>query len=336
MTVPLFDSGASDLLVIGVALCLLAAAINGYNDSGNIVATIISSGSLRARPALFLAAIAEFAGPFLFGGAVAASLARDLIDPGAITPEVLIAALVSTVIWSIAAGFLGSPTSASHALIGSLTGAALAMAGTQAVEIAGLSRIMLALLISPILGGFGGFLLLRLVLFLTVGVSPSINRPFRRGQVLASVALGVSHGANNSQKALGVLILVLVANSVLGPDQPTPFWALSACALAFSLGTALGGWRTIRTLGMKLYRVRPIHGFSSQSAATLVILLAALLGGPVSTTHVVASAIIGAGAADRPSKVRWLVAYGIGAAWLVTLPGSAITAALITLGLLSL
>lgn len=319
-------------MALGIALTLAAAFLNGYNDSGNVVATIVSTGAMTARRALLLAAVAELVGPFLFGTAVAAAVGTGIVAPASISTRVVAVAVLTVNLWSLGAWYLGLPSSASHALVGSLVGAATAAVGAGVVRPAGLAVILLALLVAPIVGFVGGYGLLKLTMYLAAGTTPRVNRLFRQGQIAASTALAVSHGTNNVQKWMGVMALLLVAGGILS-EFVVPFWAVLASGTSFALGTAVGGWRIMRTLGMRLYRIRPVHGFAAQASATGVILSAALLGGPVSTTHVVGSAIMGAGAADRISKVRWGVAGSILATWVLTLPGSALLAGALYLGL---
>jgi PiT family inorganic phosphate transporter len=321
MTAPLYS-----LIVIALVFDFL----NGLHDSSNIVATIISSRALPPRAALALTAVFEFMGPFVFGVAVAQTIGRDLVGPDMITMPVIYAALISAIGWNLLTWFFGIPSSSSHALFGGIIGAVSVGAGVQAIQIRGVEKILIALFTSPIIGLLAGYAFARLVLFLAQGASPRINHFFRRSQLFTAAALALSHGTNDAQKTMGVITLGLVTTGYLSEFR-VPTWVIAASAGAIALGTGIGGWRLIRTLGAKFYKIRPVHGFSTQITATTVILGAALLGGPVSTTHVVSSAILGVGSAERLSKVRWGVAGNIVVAWVLTIPATAAVAALVYL-----
>ena len=318
------------IAIIGVALFF--DFINGFHDSSNVVATMISSRAMSARNALALSAVAHFCGPFLFGVAVATTIGHEVIDPQAITVVVIFVALAASIIWNLITWVLGIPSSSSHALVGGLIGAVSVDFGFAVIRVRGLLKVIAALLASPILGLVIGYVLMRLVLFLARGASPRINWAFKRAQIITSLALALSHGANDAQKTMGIIAMSLVTLGHL-PEFSVPWWVIALSAGAISLGTALGGWRIIRTLGTKFYKIRPVHGFTAQVASACIILGAAFLGGPVSTTHVVSSAILGVGSATRFSRVRWNVAGNILAAWVLTIPASALLAALLHLGI---
>jgi PiT family inorganic phosphate transporter len=327
-----------NLPTVGIALigaALFFDFMNGFNDSSSIVATMISSRAMSARKALALSAMANLCGPFLFGVAVATTIGQEVVDPKAITIAVIFAALLAAIIWDIITWALGIPSSSSHALVGGLIGAASVDSGFAMIQIMGLLKVMIALFISPILGLAVGYLLMKLVLFLSRGASPRINWFFKRSQIITSLTLALSHGTNDAQKTMGIIAMSLVT---LGYSQEfsVPWWVIASSAGAMSLGTALGGWRIMRTLGTKFYKIRPVHGFAAQLASAFIILGAAFLGGPVSTTQVVSSAIMGVGSAKRVSRVRWNVAGNIMAAWILTIPASALLAALFYLLMRSL
>ncbi len=311
-----------------LALALLYNFLNGFHDAANVVATIIASRAMSARAALLLAAAAEFLGPLLFGVAVATTIGKDFVDPESITATTLIAALVAANTWNIITWWFGIPSSSSHALAGGLVGAALIYGGVAIIKMDGLIKIATALFLSPILGFIFGWLMLKFTYWLARGATPKINTTFNRAQVLTSTALALSHGANDAQKAMGIIVMGLVT---LGFQDSfyVPKWVILAGAIPIGLGTASGGWRIIHTLGGKFFRIRPIHSFTSQLASALVIFGASMLGGPVSTTHVVSSTIVGVGAAERKSQVRWLNLTDIGVAWLITVPITAALAALL-------
>jgi len=312
--------------IVLVMLALGFNFLNGFHDSSNIVATVISSRAMSPNMILWVTAIAEFLGPFLFGVAVAETIGNDVVRAGTATPLVIGAALMAAIIWNVLTWFLGIPSSSSHALIGGILGAATLHAGPGVVNVTGLSKILIALFISPVLGLFAGYLLSKLVFYLARGSSPSINGFFKRGQIFTALALALSHGANDAQKTMGIITLALLASGQIAVFH-VPLWVIVVCGLVMALGTVSGGWRLIRTLGGKFYKIRPVHGFTSQCASATVILGAALLGSPVSTTQVVSSVIMGVGSAERVSKVRWGVAGDIIVAWVLTIPSTAVLAA---------
>jgi PiT family inorganic phosphate transporter len=315
-----------------IALALVFDFLNGFHDSSNIVATPISSGAMHPRAALYTAAVAEFVAPFIFGVAVATTIGEGLLDDSAITINVVVAGLSAAVVWNLVTWYLGLPSSSSHALVGGLLGAAVLAEGVAVVQTAGLTKIMIALLISPPLGLVVGFLVMRITLWLVRKAPPSVNKVFSRAQIATLIGLALSHGTNDAQKTMGVITMGLLAAGLL-PTFRVPIWVIAISASAIAFGTALGGWRLIRTLGAKIYRIRPIHGLTSQIAGAAVIMGAALFGGPVSTTQVMSSAIMGVGAAERLGKVRWLVLRDLATAWLLTIPATATLSALVLLAM---
>jgi len=318
------------LVLIGVAL--LFDYLNGFHDSSNIVATMISSRAMSPRQALSMSAIAEFAAPFLFGTAVAKTVGSEVVDPNSITMSVIMAALLSAIIWNVITWLFGIPSSSSHALLGGIIGASSLSAGFGVIKPEGLTKIAFALFFSPVIGLVAGYLFMKLVLFLARGASPRVNQWFKRMQMVTALALALSHGTNDAQKTMGIITMALVTAGALSGFK-VPWWVILLSAGAIALGTASGGWRIIRTLGGKFYKIRPIHGFTAQVTSAAVILGAALLGGPVSTTHVVSSAILGVGSGERVTKVRWGVAREIATAWLLTIPATAVMAALLSMAL---
>jgi inorganic phosphate transporter, PiT family len=309
------------LEAIFVAIALLFGYLNGFHDSANVVATAITSKSMSPRLALGMTALANLVGPFLFGVAVATTIGSEIIAQPAMTIPVAMAGLVSAITWNLLTWLLGIPSSSSHALFGGFIGAAIAGFGVGVIQINGLFKILAALLISPLLGSGFGWLSLKLVLWAVRDRGPRVNDVFLRGQWLTAAALGLSTGALEAQKTMGILTLGLVAFGILA-EFHVPFWVVAASAGAIALGTISGGWRLIKAMGAGFYRVRPVHAFASQLASTGVILGATLLGGPVSTTQVISSTIVGAGAAERLKMVRWGVARSIATAWLLTLPAT--------------
>jgi len=314
------------ILITVIVLALAFDFLNGIHDSSNVVATMISSRALSPRMALGMTAVANFFGPFIFGVAVATTIGHEIVAAEAINTEVLLAALVSAILWNILTWILGFPSSSSHALIGGFVGAVVMDAGWRAIQIHGMEKILIALFVSPIIGFVIGYILLKLILLLSWKASPKINGIFKHSQILTALVLALSHGTNDAQKTMGIITLALVTGGYLKVFT-VPTWVILICAGMIALGTAVGGWKLIRTLGGKFYKIRPVDGFASQLASAVVILGASLVGGPVSTTQVVSSSIMGVGAAERVNKVRWTVAREIATAWLLTIPATALVAA---------
>jgi PiT family inorganic phosphate transporter len=314
------------IIIVVIVLALGFDFLNGIHDSSNIVATIISSRALSPRMALTMTAIAEFSGPFIFGVAVATTIGHEVVVADSINTVVLLAALCSAIIWNLLTWYLGFPSSSSHAMIGGFVGAVVVDAGFNAILLPGIVKVLIALFTSPLIGFVIGYILLRLVMLSSWKASPGVNKVFKRGQILTGLALALSHGANDAQKTMGIITLALVTSGYLKVFA-VPIWVIILCAGMIAFGTSVGGWRLIRTLGAKFYKIRPLDGFSAQLASAAVILTASLAGGPVSTTQVVSSAIMGVGAAERVNKVRWGVAGEIATAWLLTIPATALLAA---------
>jgi PiT family inorganic phosphate transporter len=314
------------IIIAVIVLALIFDFLNGVHDSSNVVATMISSRALSPRLALLMTAIAEFSGPLIFGVAVANTIGNEVVTAEAINTNVLLAALSSAILWNILTWILGFPSSSSHALVGGFVGAVVMGAGWQAIQLPGIEKILIALFASPLIGFAFGYILLRLVLLLSWKASPGINRVFKRSQIFTGLALALSHGANDAQKTMGIITLALVTGGYLKVFA-VPTWVILVSGGMIALGTSVGGWKLIRTLGGKFYKIRPVDGFTAQLASAAVILSASLVGGPVSTTQVVSSAIMGVGAAERVNKVRWGVAREIATAWLLTIPVSALLAA---------
>jgi len=303
------------LLVVAFAFDFL----NGVHDSADAVATIIASRAMSARGALILAALASLAGPFLLGVAVAETVGAGLVRPQSITIAVVVAALLAAGTCNAVTWYLGIPVSSSHALIGGMLGAAASASGLAAIQAQGLWKVAAALLTSPILGFVAALAIMRGMRWLLRDATPRANIALSRAQVLTAAALAMSHGANDAQKTVGMIALGLVT---LGwtPVFVVPWWTIVLSASAIALGTAVGGARIIHTLGARFYRIRPIHSFTAQTASASVLLAMSLAGGPVSTTQVTSLAIVGAGAGERKSQVRWSALGEIAIAWFLTLP----------------
>jgi PiT family inorganic phosphate transporter len=315
------------MLIATIVLALIFNFLNGMQSSANIVATVISSRALSPRATLLLTALGEFIGPLLFGVAVAKTVGAELFNSSDISLEILVAALLGTVIWYLITGYFGIPSSSSHSLIGGLLGAALAAEGVDAIRMSGLTKIIAALLLAPLLGLLVGFLITKLLFFLTRKSTPRVNRVFQRAQVFTAFGLALSHGANDAQKTMGVITLGLLTAGQID-SFAVPIWVVLASAAGMALGTSLGGWRLIRTLGRGIINVRPVHSLASQLSGLLVVLTAVLLGGPVSLTQVIGPSIMGSGAAQRVKMVRWQVGREMMIAWLLTIPVAGLIAAL--------
>lgn len=316
----------SGSLILVILLALVFEFINGMRDSSNIVATMISSRAFHPQTALGMTAVAEFAGPLLFGVTVAKTIGSDIVASEVISLQALTVGLVAAIVWNLITWYFGIPSSSSHALIGGLIGAGVISSGWEAVKLTGLTKVLLALFISPLIGFVVGFILLKIIYALSQNATPYINNFFKQSQLFTAVALAFSHGTNDAQKTIGIITLSLIIGGQLS-DFSVPFWVVLISAGTMAAGTALGGWRLIRTLGGKFYKIRPVHGFASQLTSGIVILVASAIGLPVSTTQVVSSAIIGVGASERFGKVRWGVAGDILTAWVITIPISALFSA---------
>jgi inorganic phosphate transporter, PiT family len=319
------------LLLAVIGLAVLFDYINGFHDTANAIATSVSTRALKPEHAILMSATANFVGA-LTGTAVAKTISLGL----ATTPEgsagqtIVAAALVGAIVWNLITWRFGIPSSSSHALIGGLLGAVIASVGASAVKVDGvLSKVILPLVVSPIAGVLGGFLLMVVLLNVFRRANPQrINERFRRLQIISAALMAFSHGSNDAQKTMGIMTLALIAAGVLPPDSPIPLWVIILAATAISFGTAAGGWRIIKTMGQRVVKLDPVHGFAAETTAATIILTASHFGMPVSTTHVISSAIIGVGSSDRLSAVRWGVAGNIVIAWILTIPASAVVAGL--------
>jgi inorganic phosphate transporter, PiT family len=316
--------GFSLLLIVVVVLAVGFDYINGFHDTANAIATSVSTRALRPSHAILMSATANFVGA-LTGTAVAKTIASGLATtPSGDAGQVIVAAaLIGAITWNLVTWRLGIPSSSSHALIGGLIGAVIAASGTGALNGPGIfDKVLFPLVASPILGVVIGFGLMVVLLNLFRGAHPrKLNDRFRRLQVLSAAYMAFSHGSNDAQKTMGIITLALVAGGVLA--EPTvPLWVILIAASAISLGTAAGGWRIIKTMGQRVVKLDPVHGFAAETTAATIIFGASHFGMPVSTTHVISSAIIGVGSSDRLSAVRWGVAGNIVIAWVLTIPAS--------------
>jgi PiT family inorganic phosphate transporter len=314
-----------EIIIITIVIALLFELSNGWNDAANAIATVVSTRVLTPLQAVILAAGMNAIGA-LVSTAVAKTIGKGIVDPAQITETMVVSALVAGFLWNGAMTRLGLPVSASHALIGSMMGAGLAFGGLEILNLAGLKKIFTALIASPILGIFFGFYFMKLILKIFGQLSPgTINKYFGRLQILSSSLMALSHGSNDAQKVMGVITLALFSNKLI-PSVEVPLWVILLCAGAMGLGTAMGGWRVIKTLGINMLKLEPVHGFAAETSAAGIILGASTLGLPVSTTHVISTCIMGVGATRRLSAVKWGIAGKILMAWIFTLPACIILA----------
>jgi|TARA_Y100000310_G_scaffold265552_1_gene276635 PiT family inorganic phosphate transporter len=312
------------LVVFAVILALIFDFGNGLNDAANAIATVVATRALPLWGAVILAAIGNFAGVFIFGVAVATTMAKGLVDPSTVTVYVILGGLVGTTLWVYLASFKGIPVSASHSLIGGFIGAALAKAGIESLKLAGISKVLIFIVVAPVLGMIGGFLFFALIMWIFRRVDPrKMNKWFRRLQLISASSYAVTHGANDAQKTMGLIAILLFSTGFLGDEFFVPFWVIITSYTVIALGTLAGGWRVIKTMGVRLTKLRPVHGFCAESAGSLVLAFTSIMGIPVSTTHVIAGSIIGVGTTRRLSAVRWTIARKIVLAWILTIPAAA-------------
>lgn len=310
------------MLIFVLGLTFLNAFLAGFHGSAAVVATVIASRALSPRVALFWAALAAWLGPIVLGTAVANTISQQLIVPTALSLEVLACGLIAAASWITFTWFVGIPCSASQALIGGLLGAAVYNAGWAALQPVGFSKTLLGLFLSPPLGLLAGLGIMHLIRLLFGGATPRINVLFRQFQLFTTLGLALTVGSNDAQKFMGLVTLALVLAGQ-SADFQVPLWVLLASATAFALGMLSGGYRLIKTIGGRIFTLRPAHSLSAQLAAGLVVLVASLTGLPVSSTQVVSTSVFGVGAAERPSKVRWQVAREMLSAWALTIPVTA-------------
>ncbi len=308
-----------EALILIIVLAVFFDIANGWHDAANAIATVVSTKVLSPLAAVGIAAGMNILGAFL-STAVAKTIGTGIADPKAVTDVVIISALLSAILWNIITILMGLPVSSSHALFGGLAGAAMAHGGAGILNTGGIIKILMSLLVSPILGIIFGYLFMKLVLHLFGHLSPGvISKYFGRLQILSSSFMAFGHGSNDAQKAMGIITMALVSGGVIHTVD-VPKWVILICALAMGFGTLFGGWKIIKTLGVKMLKLEPIHGFAAETSSTLIIVGASHMGMPVSTTHVVSAAILGVGSTKRLSAVRWGIAGKIVMAWVLTLP----------------
>jgi PiT family inorganic phosphate transporter len=324
----MLDLGGMLLLV--VILALLFDFSNGWHDSANAIATVVSTRVLSPLAAVLMAGVLNVAGAFM-STAVAKMVGAGIVDPSAVSQVMVASALAGAITWNTFTLLLGLPTSSSHALIGGLVGAALTEGGMAVVKFSGLRAVLEAMVLSPLLGFLMGLLLMVLIVNLFFRTPRSVaTRLFSRLQLVSAGFMAFSHGANDAQKAMGIITLALVSAGKI-PTAEVPYWVIVACALAMGLGTAVGGWKIVRTLGVRILKLEPVHGFAAETGAAAVLLATAHIGLPVSTTHTITSSVMGVGVVKRLSAVRWGVTARILYAWVFTLPGAALLGAAIYL-----
>ena len=319
--------GALFALVVVIVLAVAFDYINGFHDTANAIATSVATRALHPRHAIFMATAFNFIGAFA-GTAVAKTIGAGLVDEATTTQAVVAAALIGAITWNLITWWFGLPSSSSHALIGGLLGATIVAAGTGALKVDGLvNKVLVPMISSPLIGFVGAFLLMLALywVFRNAKRKP-MARIFRRLQVLSAGYMAFSHGSNDAQKTMGIITLALFAAGAI-PTIDVPFWVIVVSASALSLGTAVGGWRIMRTMGHRVVQLEPVHGFAAETTAATVLFGTAYLGMPVSTTHVISSAIMGVGSARGPKGVRWGVARRILLAWVITIPAAAVVAA---------
>jgi len=318
------------LALIAIVACALAFDyINGFHDTANAIATVVSTRVLSPRSATLMAAVLNFAGA-VFSTAVAKTIAAGLVAPRGVSQAVILAAVIGAIVWNLVTWRYGIPSSSSHALIGGLFGAAATHGGVAVLLWEGLChKVLLPLVLSPLAGFVFGWATMMVISILFVNAHPGrIGSAFRRLQLISAAAMAFSHGQNDAQKSMGIITMALVAHGVIG-EPVVPVWVVLSCALAMALGTSVGGWRIIKTMGHRIIRLEPVHGFSAETTAAAVISLFSHLGMPVSTTHVISGSILGVGSSKRLSAVRWGVAQHMVVAWVLTIPASAFVATMV-------
>jgi PiT family inorganic phosphate transporter len=318
------------LVVFLIVVALAFDFMNGFHDAANSVATIVSTRVLTPRQAVLWAAFFNFVAAFGFGVNVATTVGKGIVDPSAISNAVVFSGLAAAIIWDVLTWLYGLPTSSSHALIAGLAGAGVAAAGFHVVVVSGLTKVVLFIFISPAVG-----LILALVLmtattfFLRRSTPRRVDTLFRRLQLVSAALYSLGHGTNDAQKTMGIIAVLLFSSGYLGSTFYVPIWVILICHAAIASGTTLGGWRIVKTMGMRITKLQPVGGFCAETAGALTLIAAATAGIPVSTTHTITGAIVGVGASRRVSAVRWGVARNVVWAWILTVPCTALMAAAI-------
>ena len=312
-----------EIAILAIVIALIFDFVNGFNDSANSVATVIGTRVLRPLQAVALSAAANFAGPFIFGVAVATTIAKGIVSPDEITVYMIIGGLAGAIAWSSLCTYFGLPISNSHSLIGGIMGAGIAGLGFEQLVFGGLTKVFAGIIIAPI-GGmiFGIALAGAIIVFLAKRKPAIVNRTFGRLQIISSAWFALTHGANDGQKTMGIIVLILFSADLIS-EIHMPLWVIFAAASAMGLGTFFGGYKVIKTLGLKITRLKPYQGFAAETGGGMMLAIFAVLGIPASTTHAITGTIMGAGAARRKRAVRWKVSRQIIFSWVITIPGAA-------------
>ena len=320
-------------LWVVVLLVLLALAfdfMNGFHDAANSIATVVSTGVLKPGQAVLFAAVFNFIAIFVFHLSVAATIGKGLAQPGVVDVNVVFGALVGAISWNFITWYYGIPSSSSHALIGGIVGAVISKAGASALVASSLWKTVIFIFVSPLMGFLLGSVMLISVSWLLRRSTPSrVDRWFRRLQLVSAGAYSLGHGGNDAQKTIGIVWMLLIATGYsVASDKSPPTWVVLSCYTAIAMGTLFGGWRIVKTMGQRLTKLKPVHGFCAETGGAITLFMAAILGIPVSTTHTITGAIVGVGATQRASAVRWGVAGNIIWAWILTIPATAFVAAI--------
>jgi len=314
-------------LIIVIALVLVFDFVNGFHDSANSIATVVSTKVLSPLAAVSMAAFFNFIAFLIFPLKVATTIGKNVIDPDIVTLTVITAALVAAISWNLITWWYGLPSSSSHTLVGGLVGAAVACAGWSSVIFGGVIKIVIFIVIAPLLGMVMSFIISAIVIWLVRNQSPStVDKHFRRLQLLSAAGFSLGHGGNDAQKSMGIIWVALIAQGLVTKNDPIALWIVLSCHTAIALGTFFGGWRIVKTMGQKITKLKPFEGFCAESAGALTLFGATAFGIPVSTTHTITGAIMGAGARKGVSAVKWGVTTKIFWAWILTIPVSAIIA----------
>jgi PiT family inorganic phosphate transporter len=317
-----------------VVLALVFDFSNGFHDAANSIATVVSTRVLSPRLAVVWAAFFNFAAFLIFGVHVAKTIAKGVVDPSVVTPAIVFAALAGALSWNLLTWWLGLPTSSSHALIGGFVGAAIAAAGPSVVISSGITKVVVFIVLSPVIGLVLGFLAMLIVTWSFRQWGPhSVDRLFRRLQLASAAAFSLGHGSNDAQKTVGIIAALLYSTHALTGEFHVPLWVIVASYAAIGLGTLMGGWRIVRTMGMNITKLQPVGGFCAETAGAIALFGASAAGIPVSTTHTITGAIVGVGSTRRMSAVKWGVAGRIVWAWILTMPAAAIIATLVWWGI---
>ncbi len=316
------------VLVFLVALALVFDFMNGFHDAANAIATIVSTRVMRPQHAVLLAAFFNFIAILVFQLKVATTVGKGTIDPSVIDHYVVFGALVGAIVWNVITWYYGIPSSSSHALIGGLVGAAVAKSGFDSLIPSGLIKTISFILVSPMLGMFLGSLMMLLVAWTCRRVAPhTMDTWFRRLQLVSASLYSLGHGGNDAQKTMGIIWMLLIASGMMHSGDPLPTWVIVSCYVAIGAGTMFGGWRIVKTMGQKITHLKPVGGFCAETGGAMTLFLATALGIPVSTTHTITGAIVGVGSTRKKSSVRWGIASSIVWAWVLTIPCSALIAA---------